>query len=208
MRDLRAADLYDQQCEPSPAEHAALLLFAIRQQGQDGRTRHRHATRDAMMSRPCAILVLQLDELGFDIAVPFLPFRAAGAVQAVADVQIGEKLFAAHGAEPGDETRIRKPTGDLLDFGRILPSILLGPAELLEFLRSFVERNAGTRNRGLRDTPWDTAGHTPGHTPARYGAQTAADFCGFFRVVLNSGHGHLRHGHSLLLRRVEAARGH
>src|SRR5205823_1056588 len=51
---------------------------------------------DAVVAGPGSVLILQPDKLALDLVVPFVPRLAAGAVQAVADVEIREELLAAH----------------------------------------------------------------------------------------------------------------
>src|ERR1700693_5200339 len=83
----------------------------IHKHHQNSSAGYRNAPRDAVMSRPGSVFVLQLQQLGLDVTIPFFPFLAAGAMQAVADVEIREKLFAAERAESHHVLRIRKPAG-------------------------------------------------------------------------------------------------
>src|SRR5688500_14960390 len=52
---------------------------------QDRRARHRYSSSDAVVARPCAIAVLQGDNLLRDAGMPFRPGLAAHALHAVAD---------------------------------------------------------------------------------------------------------------------------
>src|SRR5579872_2980088 len=101
-----------------------------------------------MVTGPRAIVILQLRKLRLDLAVPPLPFRAAGAVQAVADIQVGEKFLAAHRAEAVHESGVVELSGDLPDLRRVLGAILFRASQLLQSLRVLVERHT----RGRADT--------------------------------------------------------
>src|SRR5260370_22925800 len=92
------------------------------------------------MSGPGAVLILHPDKLRLDLVVPFIPFRAAGAMQAVADIQVGEKLLAAHGAKAIHESGVGKLSGDGLDLWRIFCAVLLGAAQLLQPLGVLIQR--------------------------------------------------------------------
>src|SRR5688572_16218532 len=95
------------------------------------------------MAGPGAVLILHLQDFAADVAVPLLPLVSAGASQAVADIQVGEKFLAAHGAVSGDAARVGKLILNRADLSGVLLPVGVGAAELFELLRFLVERDAG-----------------------------------------------------------------
>src|ERR1017187_5688063 len=104
--------------------------FALRCQQQDRRAGHGYPAGDAMMSSPCAVFVLHLEQFGCHFRLPFFPFWPTCAAQTLADVQIREELLAANGAESRDELRVGQLTGNLLDLLRVLLPVIFSAAEL------------------------------------------------------------------------------
>src|SRR2546423_118658 len=86
--------------------------LALGEQCQHRRAGHGNASRDAMMSGPSAIVILQLHELGLHPVIPLLPGFAAGPMQAVADVEIREELLATKRSKPADKLVAGELTGD------------------------------------------------------------------------------------------------
>ena len=110
-RQCRPFGLYDSRPgrEATPRSSSAASVrsglgqlvdrLAVGEQRQDGGAGDGDAAGNAVMSGPGAVFVLHLEDLGLDVGVPLLPFRPAGAMQAVADVEIREEFLAADGAE-------------------------------------------------------------------------------------------------------------
>src|SRR5260370_12605502 len=73
--------------------------LAIHKHSQDCGARYRNPAGDAVVAGPTSVLILQLDQLGLDVGVPFLPLRSAGAMQGIADIEVREKLFATERSE-------------------------------------------------------------------------------------------------------------
>ena len=73
---------------------------------ENRRTCHGYPSSDAVVTGPCAIAVLQAENLLRDVRMPFRPGVAADALHAVADVEIGEELLAAHRPVATDERGI------------------------------------------------------------------------------------------------------
>src|SRR5687767_3969056 len=118
---------------------------------QDRRTCHRYPSGDAVMTGPCAIAVLQAENLLRDARMPFRPGVAADALHAVADVQIGEELLAAHRPESTDEGCVGEPTLNRADLLGVPHSVVRGATQLLQRLRTLIQRNAcgfGRRSSG------------------------------------------------------------
>ena len=126
-----------------------------------------------MMTRPGPVLILSLQYLGLDFAIPLHPFRAARAAQTVADIQIGEELFSANRPETLNESPIRKPALNGVYLFRVLPSILCSAAELLQFLSVLVQRYARSCREGARASARNTSDNTSDDTSSAPGADTA-----------------------------------
>ena len=95
----------------SPPRKTRRSTRTIDREVQNRRTRHRHPAPpcDAVVTGPCAVAVLQAENLLRDVRMPFRPGIAAAALHAVADVEIREELLAAHRPVAADEVR----TGEL-----------------------------------------------------------------------------------------------
>src|SRR5678815_1933016 len=105
---------------------------------QNRRTCHRDPSSDAVVTGPCAIAVLQAENLLRDVPMPFRPAVAADALHAVADIEIGEELLAAHRPESTDEGCIGELTLNRDDLPGVLLSIRRGAAQLLQRLRTLI----------------------------------------------------------------------
>ena len=109
-----------------------------------------------MVTGPCAIAVLQADNLLRDVRMPFRPGVAADALHAVADVEIGEELLAAHRPESADEGCIGELPLNRTDLPGVLRSVRRGAAQLLERLSALVQCDAcgfGGRGGGAAASP-------------------------------------------------------
>src|SRR5687768_15668549 len=135
---------------------------------QNRRTGHRNPSSDAVVTGPCAIAVLQAENLLRDVRVPFRPAVAADALHAVADVEIGEELLAANRPESTDEGCIGELTLNRADLLRVLRSVRRGAAQLLQRLRTLIQRDAcgfgGSGGRGHdRSAGGQPVGRTSSH---------------------------------------------
>src|SRR5688572_21566533 len=171
---------------------------------QNRRTCHRYPSSDAVVTGPCAIAVLQAENFLRDVRMPFRPGVAADALHAVADVQIGEELLAAHRPVSTDEGCIRELTLNRADLLGVLHSVGRGAAQLLQRLRTLIERDAcGFGGRGGRGHDRSASGHPTGRGHGRrWGAE------GAHRVALGALQDSGIHRDAFALSLEEAARGH
>src|SRR5687767_14415432 len=109
---------------------------------QNRRTCHRYPASDAVVTGPCAIAVLQAENLLGDVRMPFRPGVPADALHAVADVEIGKELLAAHRPESSDEGCARELILNRADLPGVLQSVRRGAAQLLQRLRTLIQRDA------------------------------------------------------------------
>src|SRR5260370_34211382 len=93
-----------------------------------------------MLARPAAVLVLNAVEVVGDLLVPLLPFLAALDEKRFADVHVAEELFAAVGAEAGDELLVAQLLDQPLR-GGFIGFLHLG--EIVQVLFGFVFRFLG-----------------------------------------------------------------
>ena len=147
---------------------------------QNRRTGHRYPSSDAVVTGPCAIAVLQAENLLRDVRMPFRPGVAADALHAVADVEIGEELLAAHRPESTDEGCIGELTlnrADLLGVLRALSAVRLNCSSL----RTLIQRDAcGFGGAAKRRPRLPKAKPSPAAEPRAAGALRA------HRVVLGT----------------------
>src|SRR5262245_6959031 len=134
-----------------------------------------------MVARPGTVLVLHLEALIIHAGMPGLPFLAAGAAQAVADVEVGEELLASDRAIARDKAVVGELSFDRGDLLRIVLTIALRSTELFQNLGLIIERYT---RRSLR---------------ARSGRSSS----GLLRVHLHAGHGGLSNGYAFAPRHVQ-----
>src|SRR5687767_6315079 len=142
---------------------------------QNRRTCHGDPSSDAVVTGPCAIAVLQADNLLRDVGMPFRPGVAADALHAVADVEIGEELLAAHRPVSTDEGGIGELTLNRPDLPGVLYSVRRGSAQLLQCLGTLIQRDAcGFGGRGGRGHDRSAGGPPLGRNSSR-GRRGGAD---------------------------------
>src|SRR5215471_11162389 len=96
------------------------VLLTIGDQVQNRRACDGNAPRDAVMARPRPVAILQVQDFLRRIGTPLLPFFTAGSLQAIADVEIREELFAPDGSEAVQKLLIGDLGLDLLNLLRVL----------------------------------------------------------------------------------------
>src|SRR5688572_8397676 len=177
----------------------------IDRQVENRRTGHRDPSGDAVVTGPCAITVLQAENLLRDVRMPFRPGVAADALHAVADVEIGEELLAAHRPESADEGCTSELTLNRADLPGVLHSACRGAAQLLQRLRTLIQRDpGGFGGGGGRGNGW-SAGGPPIRRHSIRGRRGGAE--GAHRVVLGTLQDSGIHRDASVLSLEQAARG-